>query len=105
MITVTSAAAKQIKISARQGNTEGLPLRIAAKRKEDGSIHYGMGFADEQHDNDVAFTSEDIAIVVSPLSLDYLSGTELDYVELENGKSDFIFKNPNDPNYKPAKHV
>jgi len=102
MITVTPAAAQQIKNSARQSQAEGLPLRIAATRNPDGSLHYGMGFADDDTQQDVSYTSEGVTIVVSPVSLDLLNNTVIDYVELDSGDKNFIFKNPNDPNYKPA---
>lgn len=102
MITVTPAAAQQIKESAKQGQAEGLPLRIAATRQADGSIQYGMGFADEENDKDLSYASEGITIVVAAVSLDLLNKTEIDFVELDNGEKNFIFKNPNDPNYKPA---
>ena len=100
MITVTPAAAHQIKESAKQSQSEGLPLRLAATRQPDGSINYGMGFADEETDQDLSYSSEGVTIVVSPLSLDLLNKTEIDYVEIDNGDKSFIFKNPNDPNYK-----
>lgn len=102
MITVTQEAAKQIRESARMSNAEGLPLRIAAQRHETGAIHYAMGFADEEHDEDLHFTSEGVEIIVSPISLDLLNNTVIDYVELDNGEKNFIFKNPNDPNYHPT---
>ena len=102
MITVTPAAAQQIRSSARQRQAEGLPLRIAATRNPDGSLHYGMGFADDDTQQDLSYTSEGITIVVSPVSLDLLNNTVIDFVELDNGDKNFIFKNPNDPNYKPA---
>ena len=100
MITVTEEAAKQIKLSAEQGNSGGMPLRIAATRNEDNSIHYGMGF-DDSKDDDIAITFADVDIVVSPVSAELLKDTVLDFVELEPGKHQFIFMNPNDPTYKP----
>jgi len=100
MITVTAEAAKQIKLSARQGKSEGMPLRIAASRNDDDSIHYGMGFDDSKED-DISVTSEDVEIVVSPVSAELLNDTVLDFVELEPGKHQFIFMNPNDPGYTP----
>jgi iron-sulfur cluster assembly protein len=100
MISVTAEAAKQIKLSARQGKAEGMPLRIAATRNDDDSIHYGMGFDDSKED-DISITSEDVEIVVSPISAELLNDTVLDFVELEPGKHQFIFMNPNDPGYKP----
>ena len=98
MIKVTPEAAKQIQISAQQGKTENLPLRIAATKNDDGSIHYGMGF-DDNKDNDIAVNSEGINVIVSPDSAELLKDTTLDFVELEPGKNQFIFMNPNDPSY------
>jgi iron-sulfur cluster assembly protein len=100
MITVTEQAAKQIKLSAKQGKAEGMPLRIAASRNEDDSIHYGMGFDDSKED-DISITTADVEIIVSPVSAELLKDTVLDFVELEPGKHQFIFMNPNDPTYKP----
>ena len=100
MITVTPAAAAQIKLSAEQGKAEGMSLRIAASRNSDNSIHYGMGFDDSKED-DVVVTTEDIDIIISNDSAPLLKDTTIDFVELEPEKYQFIFLNPNDPNYKP----
>jgi len=43
MISVTPAAANQIRESARQGNMQGMALRIAVTRLEDGSFHQPRG--------------------------------------------------------------
>ena len=102
MITITPAAAKQISVSARQGNIDGLSMRIAASRNQDGSMHYGMGFDDKQLEGDLHISSEGIDVVISETSKILLEGTTLDYVELEPGEFQFIFMNPNDANYTPA---
>ena len=100
MITITPAAAAQIKLSAEQGKTEGMSLRIAASRNDDNSIHYGMGFDDSKED-DVTVPADDIEIILSASSAELLKNTTIDFVELEPDKFQFIFLNPNDPNYKP----
>ena len=96
MITVTPEAAEQIRDSARQSKLEGIPLRIAVTRLEDGSFHYALGFDDNSLDGDKTFQSEGIDIVVAPQSMDMLNGTVIDYVDLE-GKMEIVFINPNDP--------
>ena len=101
MITITPAAAAHIRTSATQGNMEGMPMRIAAKRNPDGSIHYGMGFDDNQLEDDTLVTSAGIEVVISETSKMLLDGLTLDYVELEPGAFQFIFQNPNDVNYAP----
>lgn len=100
MITLTAEAAKQIRLSAKEANLQGLPLRLAGTRNEDGSIHYGMGFDDVKED-DTTYTSEGVDLVVSVTSKDLLTGMTVDFVELEPGKTQFIFMNPNDKNYSP----
>jgi len=100
MIKLTPAAAEQIRLSAKQSNSEDLPLRIAASKNDDDSFHYGMGF-DESKDDDISIPVDDIEIIVSPVSAEILKNTTLDFVELEPGKQQFIFMNPNDPEYIP----
>lgn len=101
MIIITPAAAAQIRTAAKQGRMEGLALRIAAQRSADGSIQYAMGFDDSTRGDDTRFSSEGVDLVVASTSTILLDGTTLDYVELEPGRSEFIFMNPNDPNYRP----
>ena len=104
MIEITPEAAAQIKLSIQEGQTNGLVLRIAATRNEDNSIHYGMGF-DEIKDSDISVTSSEVDIIISPISAELLKETRLDYVELEPGKHQFIFLNPNDPEYTPPTEI
>ena len=99
MITVTPSAAEQIIESAKQGGMLGIPLRIAATKLPDGNLHYALGFDDQSHEGDNTYKSEGIDIVVAPQSLPLLSGTVIDYVEIE-GKKEIIFINPNDPAQK-----
>lgn len=101
MFTLTPAAAEQIRESARQGQMQGMPLRIAARRETDGSLQYAMGFADEHNDKDLTYESEGVTVVIAPTSIDLLKGATLDFVELEPGQYNFVFLNPNDPNYVP----
>lgn len=102
MITISPTAAEQIRASAKQTESEGMPLRIAAKIAVDESLEYGMGF-DEEKEGDAKFNSEGIDFVVAPSSVDLLHGAYLDFVEIEPGNFNFIFQNPNDPSYKPPK--
>ncbi len=102
MITISPRAAEQIRFSAKQSNSENMPLRIAAKVAVDESIEYGLGF-DEEKEEDLKFTIEGINIIIAPSSAEFLHGAHLDFVELEPGNANFIFQNPNDPNYKPPK--
>ncbi|MFV2060428.1 MAG: HesB/IscA family protein [Gammaproteobacteria bacterium] len=96
MFKITPSAATQI----TKNDTDNLPLRVAAKYEEDGSIHYGMGFDDRGLDEDITIKSEGISIVMEASSVPILNDTTLDFVKLEGDEENFIFINPKDPNYK-----
>ena len=99
-LVITEGAARQILQSAQESGQSASDLRIAAKRRADGSIEYAMGF-DEKQTEDVQVDWHGVSVIVGPTSTELLSGTTLDYVELEAGKHEFIFMNPNDPHYVP----
>ena len=101
MITITTAAAKQIKESAQQSGIDKPGLRIAARRMPNGGIDYGMGFDDHEKDSDLVFKVQGVSVMVEPVSVDLLKNAVLDYVEIEPGQFRFIFMNPNDPHYQP----
>lgn len=105
MITLTPAAAKQIKKSAVAGRMEGLPLRVAVMRTKEDNFHYGMGFDDANLEDDMRFKSEGVEIVTSGATLAMLNGMTVDYVELDEGQYKFIFLNPNEPSYKPPREA
>ena len=96
MIKITPEAAAQVRQSAEHSNARNMALRIAARREENGTFVYGMGFDDEGAD-DTRFVSEGIDVLVSNSSKDLLAGATLDFVEINPGEHQFIFINPNDP--------
>ena len=100
MFKVTPQAAEQVKVAAEQGGTSGMPLRLAAQQRPDGSIDYRMGF-DEGTEDDIRFASEGVQIVMAPEYVPLLDTATLDFVELDEGEQQFIFLNPKDPNYVP----
>lgn len=102
MFKVTPAAADQVRAAAQQGGTEGMALRLAAARQQDGTFDYTMGF-DEASEDDIRFTSEGVDIVMAPEYVPLLDKATLDFVELEQGEKQFIFLNPEDPNFVPPK--
>lgn len=102
MFKVTEQAASQIVKAAEEGNMTGFALRLAAKRKPDGTIDYGMGF-DHIHDEDIHINSKGIDIIFDPTYKELLMGAVMDFVEIEQGEYCFIILNPNDPDYVPPK--
>lgn len=102
MFKITPRAAQQIQQAAKMGGTEGMALRFAAQKKEDGTFDYLMGF-DDAKDDDIQFDSEGINVIMEPEYFSLLDETTMDFTELDDGESQFIFINPKDSNYTPPK--
>jgi iron-sulfur cluster assembly protein len=102
MITVTPQAAEQIAKSVQQAGAGSVCLRLAARLDDKGVLEYGMGF-DDKADGDTQVAASGITLLISPGSVELLSGATLDYVEINPGEWRFIFINPNDPSHKPLK--
>lgn len=90
MIAITPQAAEQIRRAAEQAGTQGMSLRIAAKKAADGNVEYMLGF-DDLGDEDLEYTVEGIPLLISEFSKDLLRGVTLDFVELTPGEFQFIF--------------
>ena len=98
---ITEDAADEILRSMRQTDPSAGSLRIAAKRRPDGSIDYAMGL-DEADDTDIVLEQFSVEVLIGVTSLDLLAGALLDFVQLETaGPKEFIFLNPNDPQFVP----
>ena len=95
MIKLTEDAAAQIKSS---GSDSPMRISVTQHAKHNG-FQYLMGF-DEQKEDDSLYEVRDVKIIVNNDLLDILNGMEVDFVEIEDENKQFIFKNPNDPNFK-----
>jgi iron-sulfur cluster assembly protein len=95
IITLTPAAAAQIKDSATHANCDGMFLRVTGRPGDAESVIYGMGF-DHLRDDDIKMESEGVTIIMTPPQIQFLVGATLDYVKLSTGHGRFVFVNPND---------
>jgi iron-sulfur cluster insertion protein len=94
MISMTRlAAAKVSEIAEAEGLTgQGLRLRVLGGGCS--GFRYDLYFEDAPTDLDERFESNGVFLYVDPLSLQYLDGTEIDFVDDASG-SGFKFGNPN----------
>ena len=98
MFKITKTASAELKRSMVSHDFDDMPLRVAAQRTADGSFEYQIGF-DEAGPGDTMVSTGGIDVVIAKDHQPILNGTEMDYVELDEGGMHFIFKNPNDPTY------
>ncbi len=92
-MTLTENAAKHVRqfIDAKDDATA---LRVSIKTTGCSGYAYVVDTTDQINENDQTFESLGIQIVVEESNLEFLKGTELDYVK-EEMKEGFKFNNPN----------
>jgi len=92
-ITVTTAAATKISELLKQENDESLGLRIFVAGGCCSGLQYGMTL-DEEQEGDTVVAMEGFRVFVDEMSLGYIVGSEVDYVDSLMGAG-FTVNNPN----------
>ena len=92
-LTLTSSAAREIKRLMNEKDNTGKYLRIGVKGGGCSGMSYLLGFEDKT-DKDEIFEINDIACLINPAHLIYLSGMEIDWEGGLNARG-FTFNNPN----------
>ena len=92
-VRLTTNAAKQIAhIMAAEGGAR--TLRIAVSGGGCSGFPYGFALDDPRKPDDVVIESDGATVVIDSVSLPFLAGAEIDYVEELIGAS-FQIRNPN----------
>jgi len=92
-ITMTSAAASKVRELLKQENDPTLALRIFVAGGGCSGLQYGMTL-DEEQDGDTVISQGDFSVLVDEMSLGYITGSEVDYVDSLMGAG-FTVNNPN----------
>ena len=92
-VTLTERAATRVE-NFMKNRGKGVGLRISVKTSGCSGMAYSLEFADELDEDDLAFESHGVKLLVDPKSLVYIDGTELDYTK-EGLNEGFKFNNPN----------
>lgn len=88
-----SAAARVVAISRRQGR-ETARLRVAVDGGGCAGFQYSFALADEQQPDDLEVVTDGASLLVDRVSLPFLEGATIDYVENLGGAA-FKVTNPN----------
>ena len=90
----TEAAAIKVKSLIADENNPELKLRVYITGGGCSGFQYGFTFDDQINDGDMTIEKQGVALVVDPMSLQYLVGGAVDYTEGLEG-SRFVVTNPN----------
>ena len=92
-ITLTAAAAERVhSFLATRGS--GVGLKLGVKKTGCSGFAYVINYAEAIGASDVVFDSRGVKVVVDPASLQYIDGTEVDFVRHGLNEA-FRFRNPN----------
>jgi iron-sulfur cluster insertion protein len=90
----SAAAAKKVKSLIEEEGNPNLKLRVFVQGGGCSGFQYGFTFDEKVNDEDHVIENDGVSMVVDPMSLEYLSGAEVDYKESLEG-SMFVVNNPN----------
>ncbi len=90
----TDAAASKVKNLIADEDNPQLKLRVYITGGGCSGFQYGFTFDDQINDGDMTIEKQGVALVVDPMSLQYLVGGSVDYTEGLEG-SRFVVTNPN----------
>jgi iron-sulfur cluster assembly protein len=93
-ITLTDKAAGKIReLLSGQDDSEGQALRVAVRGGGCSGFQYALAF-DQAKDDDHVFEDSGVSVVVDKVSMQFVFGSEVDYVEGLQGAG-FSVNNPN----------
>ena len=88
-----SAAAKVAELLLEENNP-ALKLRVFISGGGCSGFQYGFTFDENEQEGDAVVVNGGVALLVDPMSVQFLLGAEIDYKEDLQGSS-FIIRNPN----------
>ena len=93
-LEMTPRAADKIREALKE-RAQGKGVRVAIRTTGCSGLAYNIEFVDEQNQDDLVFTTNDIQIFVDPKSYSYVRGITMDYA-IEDFHEGFVFINPNE---------
>lgn len=95
VLTVTAAAAAQLRKLIERKTDGAIGVRVGVRNGGCSGMSYTMDFATERQPTDEVLEVHGVTVLVDPMAIMYLVGTEMDYVHQKLGES-FVFRNPNE---------
>lgn len=93
-LVFTDAAANKVRQLMEDEGNPNLKLRVYIQGGGCSGFQYGFTFDEEEGEGDTRVVTNDVVMLVDPMSLQYLTGAEVDYKEDLQG-AQFIVRNPN----------
>ena len=93
-VVFTDSAAAKVKELLDEESNPALKLRVFVTGGGCSGFKYGFTFDENVEDGDLQVNNGGVTLLVDPMSLQYLTGAEIDYKDDVNG-AQFVIRNPN----------
>ncbi|MFZ5856031.1 MAG: HesB/IscA family protein [Chloroflexota bacterium] len=94
-INISPAAAEAVQNILAERNLEGYALRVYVSSGGCCGVNFGMALDNNFRDVDTTFDANGIKLVVDNVSIDYLRGASIDFVNDPDKGNGFVINNPN----------
>jgi iron-sulfur cluster assembly protein len=102
VVTLSTAASEAIKNILAERNLEGYALRVYVAGGGCCSVNFGMALDNNFRDLDTTFEANGVKVVVDEVSIDYLRGATIDFVNDPVRGAGFAVDNPNAQSHEHA---
>ena len=93
-VNFTDNAVNKVKELIIEEGSPDLKLRVFVSGGGCSGFQYGFTFEEVINEDDTQVVKDSVTLLVDPMSLQYLTGAEIDYQDNVQG-SQFVIKNPN----------
>ncbi|OGO72011.1 MAG: hypothetical protein A2Z37_11620 [Chloroflexi bacterium RBG_19FT_COMBO_62_14] len=93
-VTITQTAADRVQRLMEERSVVGHALRVFVSGGGCSGLQYGMALESQPRETDFRYSLHGVDVVVDPVSIDYLMGATIDYVDDLMGGG-FRIENPN----------
>ena len=94
-VSLSPAAAETIRDLLQQRNLDdSYALRVYVSGRSCSGFEYGMGLDNKPNETDTTFESEGLKVLIDEVSIQYMAGATIDFIDDERGKG-FLVDNPN----------
>ncbi len=93
-LVFTESAALKVKALMEDEGNPNLKLRVFVSGGGCSGFQYGFTFDENEDEGDTRVDRAGVALLIDPMSYQYLAGAEIDYKDDING-AQFVIRNPN----------
>ncbi len=93
-LVFTESAALKVKALMEDEGNPNLKLRVFVSGGGCSGFQYGFTFDENEDEGDTRVDRAGVALLIDPMSFQYLAGAEIDYKDDING-AQFVIRNPN----------